>query len=84
MLLLGAMIGLFAHLNTKTENAPVSLVQTAQAEKPVDLKIKGNKNSKIFHLKGCPNYNDIADRNVIWFKTSEEAEAAGYRVARNC
>lgn len=49
-----------------------------------DLKIKGNKNSKIYHLPGCPNYNDIAERNIVWFKTHEEAKAAGFRMARNC
>lgn len=49
-----------------------------------DLKIKGNKNSKIFHLQSCPNYNDIADHNIVWFKTVEDARALGYRRARNC
>lgn len=60
--------------------APLFTQQTEE----VDLKIKGNKNSKIYHLKGCPNYNDIATRNVVWFKTTEEAESAGFRMAKNC
>ena len=49
-----------------------------------DLKIKGNRKSKIYHLPGCPNYDQIAPRNVVWFKTHQEAQNAGYRMARNC
>jgi hypothetical protein len=50
----------------------------------VDLQIHGNKNSRIYHLKHCPNYNDISPHNLINFKTHEEAKAAGFRMARNC
>lgn len=56
----------------------------ANVPEVVDLKIKGNKQSRIYHLKGCPNYNDIAERNIVWFKTREEAEARKFRMARNC
>lgn len=55
--------------------------QSASAE---DLKIKGNRNSRIYHLKGCPNYADIKESNIVWFKTTEEAEKAGFRMAKNC
>ncbi len=58
--------------------------QTEQQSSGVDLKIKGNRNSKIYHLRGCPNYDDLKEKNVIWFKTKEEATSAGYRMARNC
>ncbi len=60
------------------------IVQASPAPTVIDLKIKGNKQSKIYHLKGCPNYNDIAERNIVWFKTREEAESAGFRMAKNC
>jgi len=50
----------------------------------VDLKIKGNKNSKIYHLPGCASYDRISERNIIWFKTKAEAENAGFRIAKNC
>jgi methylphosphotriester-DNA--protein-cysteine methyltransferase len=49
-----------------------------------DLKIKGNKNSRIYHLPGCASYNAISPKNIVWFKTEAEATAAGYRKARNC
>lgn len=55
-----------------------------QNSSTADLRIKGNKSSRIYHLTNCPNYNDISERNVVWFKTIQEAKDAGYRIARNC
>ena len=57
---------------------------TACTSQTTDLKIKGNKNSKIYHLPECQNYDDIAERNIVWFRTHEEAKAKGYRMAKNC
>jgi len=63
----------------------IKSAQTAQSSPEIiDLKIKGNKTSRIYHLPRCPNYNDIAERNIIWFKTKEEAEARKFRIAKNC
>lgn len=50
----------------------------------IDKRIKGNRNSRIYHWPGCPNYDDISHRNTVWFASEEEAEKAGYRAARNC
>jgi endonuclease YncB( thermonuclease family) len=44
----------------------------------------GNRNSKIYHLPNCPDYNKVSERNRAPFKTESEAQAAGYRKARNC
>jgi deoxyribonuclease I len=46
--------------------------------------IIGNRNSKIYHLSNCPDYSKVAERNRVPFKTEAEAQAAGYRKARNC
>lgn len=46
--------------------------------------IIGNKNSKIYHRPDCPGYNNVSEKNQVKFKTVAEAEAAGYRVAKNC
>lgn len=81
VLVFGA-IAYFAGFFTPNQSAPAALMQSAPNAQ--DLKIKGNKNSKIYHLPRCPNYNDIAERNIIWFKTIEEAEKAGFRMAKNC
>ena len=49
-----------------------------------DGEVLGNKNSKIYHWPGCPGYTKVADKNKVMFKTRVEAEAAGYRAAKNC
>jgi endonuclease YncB( thermonuclease family)/methylphosphotriester-DNA--protein-cysteine methyltransferase len=46
--------------------------------------IIGNKNSKIYHRPDCPGYNKVSEKNQVKFQTVAEAEAAGYRVAKNC
>jgi hypothetical protein len=47
-------------------------------------KIVGNKNSRIYHWPGCPGYTKIAEANRVPFNSTAEAEAAGYRAAKNC
>src|SRR5262245_21415337 len=46
--------------------------------------IIGNRNSKIYHLPNCPDFSKVSERNRVPFKTEAEAQAAGYRRARNC
>lgn len=46
-------------------------------------KIKGNKNSKIYHLPGGENYNNISEKNTIYFESEEDAIAAGFKRAKN-
>ncbi len=46
--------------------------------------IHGNRNSKIYHLNNCPNYNSMSPKNVIEFKTEQEAKSSGFRKAKNC
>jgi endonuclease YncB( thermonuclease family) len=46
--------------------------------------VVGNKNSKKYHLPGCPGYNQTAEKNRVYFRTAQEAEAAGYTKAGNC
>lgn len=49
------------------------------------LEIVGNKNSKIYHWNpGCPGFSKIAEQNRVTFNSKQEAEAAGYRAAKNC
>jgi endonuclease YncB( thermonuclease family)/methylphosphotriester-DNA--protein-cysteine methyltransferase len=46
--------------------------------------IIGNKNSKVYHLPGCPSYSRVSEKNQVRFSNAEEAEAAGYKRAGNC
>jgi deoxyribonuclease-1 len=44
----------------------------------------GNKQSKIYHRPDCPGAAKVASQHRVRFTTEAEAQAAGYRVARNC
>jgi len=74
---------------TKTAD-PVSTSNPAPSKpaKPVydqsPLKIIGNKNSKIFHQPWCSGYERVSEKNRAYFNNGEEAEKAGYRLAKNC
>jgi endonuclease YncB( thermonuclease family) len=46
--------------------------------------IIGNRNLMIYHRPDCPDYDKVSERNRVLFKTEADAEAAGYRKARNC
>jgi len=62
--------------------SPVVIAQAKQSNTAV---IRGNRNSKIYHLsRGCPSYHKIAPRNIVVFNTEDQARAAGYRKAKNC
>ena len=70
--------------HTPTEKpAPVVKVTPTKAS-AVGAGIKGNKNSKIYHLAHCPDYGRIAERNIQWFTSEAQATGAGYRIAKNC
>lgn len=47
--------------------------------------IRGNRNSRVFHLpQGCPSYDAMSPRNIVNFSSEAEALSAGYRKAGNC
>ncbi len=76
---------------SQTASQPVSQ-PVAQPAKPAAsitltpaLEIVGNRNSRIYHWNpGCPDFSKIAEKNRVSFASKAEAEAAGYRAAKNC
>lgn len=71
------------------KNSGIGLKSTLVAQKSVDIEsmqlIRGNKNSKVYHLPaGCPSYNRVSPKNVVNFHSEQEALSAGYRKAGNC
>jgi endonuclease YncB( thermonuclease family) len=46
--------------------------------------IIGDRNSMIYHKPDCPDYDKVSERNRALFRTEADAQAAGYRKARNC
>ena len=45
-------------------------------------KIKGNKNSMVYHMPDGLYYNSVSENNTIYFETEEDAINAGYRKAK--
>jgi endonuclease YncB( thermonuclease family)/methylphosphotriester-DNA--protein-cysteine methyltransferase len=66
--------------SASAQTAPTQALTAATASGPVI----GNKNSKIYHRSDCPGYKSVSEKNQAKFNTVAEAEAAGYRAARNC
>jgi len=56
----------------------------ASAETPEDSEIIGDKQSKTYYPNGCHPAREIAEANKVSFKTSAEAEKAGFKAAKNC
>jgi hypothetical protein len=46
--------------------------------------IIGDKQSKTYYPNGCQPAKEIAETNRAVFKTAEEAEKAGFKLAKNC
>ncbi|MDU8352868.1 endonuclease/exonuclease/phosphatase family protein [Pseudomonas syringae pv. actinidiae] len=46
--------------------------------------VRGNQNSKIYHLPGCKSYSSISPKNIVHFSSEQSAQQAGYRIAGNC
>lgn len=44
----------------------------------------GHRKSRIYHRPGCPGYGKVSEQNAVQFANVEEAEEAGYTIARNC
>ena len=44
--------------------------------------IIGNLRTGIYHMPGQKHYQDIREKNRLYFRTEEEARAAGYRKAK--
>jgi len=46
--------------------------------------IVGDKQTKTYYPNGCQPAKEIAEANKAVFKTAEEAEKAGFKLAKNC
>lgn len=58
---------------------------TANKAPVVQKIIKGNRNSKVFHLpNGCPSYDKVSPKNIVEFVSETGAHDAGYKKAGNC
>ncbi|WP_317367021.1 stalk domain-containing protein [uncultured Tyzzerella sp.] len=81
-------LGLWKNNNIITEISTENTTTNNIKQKPVietssnTGKIKGNKNSKIYHLQHQQYYNKIKPENIVYFDTEQEAINAGYRKSK--
>ncbi|WP_242634362.1 endonuclease [Marinobacter salicampi] len=66
-------------------SAPGQKAQQQRQHPNNEVAIRGNKNSKVYHLpSGCPSYGRISAHNIVPFGSEEAAVQAGFRKAGNC
>lgn len=63
------------------QDATAAAEATGTAEAP---EIIADKNSKTYYAGACRPEKEIAEANKIVFKTTDEAEKAGFKLAKNC
>lgn len=56
----------------------------ATAETTEEPEIVADKKSKTYYLPTCRPEREIADANKMIFKSTDEAEKAGFKLAKNC
>jgi hypothetical protein len=56
----------------------------ASTESAGPEEIIGDKKSKTYYPNGCPPAKEIVEPNKITFKTTADAEKAGFKAAKNC
>ena len=58
--------------------------EAAASGEATDVEIIGDKQSKTYYPNGCQPAKEIAEANKVTFKTTVEAEKAGFKAAKNC
>ncbi len=64
--------------------ARVSSSDSLYAKKDEDKNIVASLSGSVYYYKNCKGHTRIKEENRVWFKTKEEAEISGYRLAKNC
>lgn len=68
----------------KEEQDAAAAEAAAAADNTEESEIIGDKQSKTYYPNGCQPAKAIADANRVAFKTTAEAEKAGFKAAKNC
>jgi endonuclease YncB( thermonuclease family) len=64
-----------------TRSAPSGVTKVSA---PADGQIIAIRKKMIYYQPDCPDYGKASGRNREYFKTAAEAEAAGFKKAKNC
>jgi hypothetical protein len=72
------------HSHPYQRQAAVGASGTPPATTTGNGEVHGNKNSKVYHLPGCPGYTGMNPASIAPFPSEAAAQQAGYRKAKNC
>ncbi len=61
-----------------------SLAEAGATTESSEEQIIGDKQSKTFYAAGCQPAKEIAEANKVIFKTTADAEKAGFKLAKSC
>ena len=61
-----------------------SLAEAGGTTESSEEQIIGDKQSKTFYPGGCQPAKEIAEANKVIFKTTADAEKAGFKLGKNC
>jgi len=56
----------------------------AESEASAEPELTGDKQAKVYYLATCRPPKEISEPNKVMFKSSEEAERAGFKLAKGC
>jgi len=73
-----------ARRQAKEEQDALAEAGTATEGTETSAEIVGDKQAKTYYPNGCQPAKEIAEANRVTFKTTAEAEKAGFRSAKNC
>jgi hypothetical protein len=68
----------------KEEQDAAAEAAAGSGESTEESEIIGDKQSKTYYPNGCQPAREISDANRVMFKTTAEAEKAGFKAAKNC
>ncbi|HET8781598.1 MAG TPA: hypothetical protein VFM63_04240 [Pyrinomonadaceae bacterium] len=68
----------------KEEQDALAAAAPEAPETPPEPEIIADKKSKTYYIGACRPEKEIAETNKIVFKTTDEAEKAGFKLAKNC
>jgi hypothetical protein len=68
----------------KEEQDAAAEAAASNGETTEESEIIGDKQSKTYYPNGCQPAKTIAVANVVMFKTTADAEKAGFKAAKNC
>jgi hypothetical protein len=67
-----------------TRRAAKEEAEAATGQGEDEAEIVADKQSKTYYASGCKPATEIADQNRVSFKSTEEAEKAGFKLAKGC